>query len=149
MQTTRVTDRIRGAGLGVLAVLVAAPAWAQGPSAFSDTDEPEARAPLVFEVHMVDKGPTQFVFEPAEVEVRPGDVVVWVQDGVMPHNVQFTLAPKGRPADKLPTSPFLTIKGQRFELQIDDRFLPGEYEYICTPHVGMGMKGTIRVVASR
>lgn len=126
-------------GLTLLGVLLAVPAAAQEDWAA----EAERRT---IEVRMVDKGPSEFVFEPAEITVRPGDRVVWVQTGVMPHNVEFTAAPESSDVSGLPRSPFLTTRDQRYELVIDDRFGAGQYEYICTPHVTMGMKATIKVV---
>lgn len=131
---------IRGMGLMVLGVLLAAPVAAQGALAG------DVRGPQTLEVRMVDKGPTQFVFEPADITVRLGDRVVWVQTGVMPHNVEFAEAPEAGSLEAIPSSPFLTTRGQTFELVIDGRFAPGVYTYICTPHVGMGMKGTIEVL---
>ena len=128
--------------LGLVALLGAAPAAAQGPSGSAGS------APRVIEVRMVDKGPTQFAFEPSEIRVRPGDRVVWVQTGVMPHNVQFTQAPSAVTLAGLPVSPFLTMKGQQYEVVIDDRFQVGKYDYKCTPHAGMGMIGTLTVVAA-
>ena len=126
-------------GLTLVGVLVTVPAAAQGGFA-GDTEG------QTIEVRMVDRGPSEFVFEPAEITVRPGDRVVWVQTGVMPHNVEFTAAPESSDVPGLPRSPFLTTRDQRYELVIDDRFGTGQYEYICTPHVTMGMSGTIKVV---
>jgi plastocyanin len=131
---------IRAMGLMLLGALLAAPVAAQGARADDD------RGPQTLEVRMVDKGPTRFVFEPAEVTVRLGDRVVWVQTGVMPHNVEFAEAPEAGNLEAIPSSPYLTTRGQTFELVIDGRFAPGVYTYICTPHVGMGMKGTIEVL---
>lgn len=130
----------RTAGVALLAMLLAGPAAAQDERADGESE------PETVEVRMIDKGPTLFVFEPAEITVRLGDRVVWIQEGIMPHNVEFTVAPDGGDAGSLPTSPFLTAKGQRFELVIDERFIKGEYEYVCTPHVAMGMRGTLKVV---
>ncbi len=42
--------------------------------------------------------------------------------------------------------PFLTVKGQVYEVVIDGRFAEGAYRYVCTPHEAMGMKGAITVV---
>lgn len=131
---------IRAMGLMLLGALLAAPVAAQ--SARAD----DVRGPQTFEVRMVDKGPTRFVFEPADITVHPGDRIVWVQTGVMPHNVEFAEAPEAGGLEAIPSSPFLTTRGQTFELVIDDRFVPGNYDYICTPHVDMGMKGTIEVL---
>lgn len=127
-------------GWAFLALLLAVPLAAQA------SGSAEAGEPATIEVRMVDKGPTQFVFEPADIRVHPGDRVVWVQEGVMPHNVEFTGGPPSFPIAEAPTSPFLTMKGQRWELVIDERFEAGRYEYICTPHMAMGMRGTIEVL---
>lgn len=132
--------KTRGAWLVVLGILVAVPAVAQDSWA---TAEAEQRT---IEVRMVDKGPAEFVFEPAEVTVRQGDRIVWIQTGLMPHNVEFTSAPGAYDPSALPKSPFLTSRGQSYELVIDDRFVVGPYEYICTPHVAMGMRARIKVV---
>src|SRR5690606_8430534 len=45
-----------------------------------------APAPRTHEVRVTDDGGT-FRFEPANVEARVGDVVRFVYDGTMPHNV--------------------------------------------------------------
>ncbi|NIP80576.1 MAG: hypothetical protein GWM90_15685 [Gemmatimonadetes bacterium] len=121
-------------------LLLAAPLAAQGSGPAAELE------PATIEVRMVDKGPTRFVFEPADIQVRPGDRVVWVQAGVMPHNVEFTEGPPEFAIAGVPASPFLTMKGQRWELVIDERFEAGRYAYICTPHVAMGMRGTIEVL---
>lgn len=130
--------------IALLATLLAAvPVAAQE---VATADAPEAR---VIEVRMVDKGPTEFVFEPARITVHQGERIVWVQTGVMPHNVEFTSAPGEYSVASLPTSPFVTAPGQRFEVEIDDRFGVGQYEYICTPHAAMGMRGTIEVLPAK
>lgn len=129
-----------GVGAIVLLLPLAAPLCGQAPYAESD------REPAVIEVQMVDRGPAEFAFEPADIEVRLGDRIVWVQRGVQPHNVQFTKGPGEYAVEALPMSPFLLTKGQRYELRIDGQFVPGKYEYVCTPHAAMGMTGTITVV---
>jgi plastocyanin len=84
-------------------------------------------------------------FEPATLNVKKGDVVRWTMvDGQVPHNVSFSMAqnqPAGftAPAD----SPFLTQAGQTHELKID--WAPGTYNYVCMPHMAMGMAGSITV----
>lgn len=103
-------------------------------------------APVTVEVRMVDKSPTEFVFEPAEVTVRPGDVVRFVQTGVMPHNVEFRAVPEGvELAGDVQMGRYLTRKGETYDLVIDERFGAGKYDYVCTPHSALGMTGTISV----
>lgn len=106
-------------------------------------DDPE---PRVMEVRMVDVSPMEFVFEPSDLTVRPGDIVRFVQAGVMPHNVEFRDVPAGADLGDARLGPYLMSKGQVYELVIDERFTAGAYPYVCTPHEAMGMKGTLTVV---
>jgi hypothetical protein len=47
--------------------------------------------------------------------------------------------------DEYWTGPYLTKQGETYEVVIDERFADGEYEFVCTPHIAMGMKATIAV----
>lgn len=98
-------------------------------------------------VKMVETSATSYAFEPEEVTVRPGDRIRFVQTGVVPHNVEFRSPPAGAKLDGRKMGPFLTTKGQTYEIAIDEAFVAGEYPYICTPHEPMGMVGTITVTA--
>jgi manganese oxidase len=100
----------------------------------------------VHEVRMVEEG-ASMRFEPANLEVRRGDVVRFVQDGAMPHNVQFVrnTAPRGSDIGDYWMGEFLTKKGDVYEVRIDERFLDGSWDYVCTPHISMGMKGSLVV----
>jgi len=86
-------------------------------------------------------------FETDRVEVRRGDVIRFVQQGDMPHNVQFVRnnAPDGVDLGDAWVGPYLNGKEEVYELVIDERFPDGEYEFVCTPHVGFQMQGTIVV----
>ena len=84
-------------------------------------------------------------FQPAELKVKRGDRIRWTMaDGSAPHNVSFSLA-QGNPAGfSAPAdSPLYTQAGQNFEVPAD--WAPGTYNYVCMPHAGMGMRGTITV----
>jgi manganese oxidase len=100
----------------------------------------------VIEVAMRDDG-GEMRFDPARVEVRRGDVVRFVQEGVMPHNVFFVRnnSPAGVELGDTWSGPFLNRKGETYDVVIDDRFIDGEYEYVCAPHIPNGMKGVIVV----
>ena len=101
--------------------------------------------PATVVVKMVDKSATEFVFEPANIEVKPGDVVQFVQTGVMPHNVAFREVPEGTNLGGAKEGPYVMQPNERYELVIDDRFAKGLHNFVCTPHEAMGMKGTLTV----
>ena len=86
-------------------------------------------------------------YEPEVVDVRPGDVIRFVQQGRRAHNVEFRLrgAPAGFDFGPKRRGPYFRKNGDVYEVAIDGRFVPGSYPFICTPHVMAGMKGTIRV----
>lgn len=106
---------------------------------------PPPDPPPTHVVRMVEVSPADFAFEPARITVRPGDVIRFTQAGALPHNVELRGSPDGVELGDARMGPFLTAKGQSYDLVIDERFAPGEYEFVCTPHVAMGMKGTIVV----
>jgi plastocyanin len=96
-------------------------------------------------VEMVDKSATEFVFEPKDITVTPGQTVRFVQTGFIPHNVEFRDGPDGTDLGPQAMGPFLLATGETYEVVIDDRFKPGTHKYVCTPHELMGMVGTITV----
>ena len=100
----------------------------------------------VVTVRMVDKSATQYVFEPADITVAPGTVVRFELTGFIPHNVEFKDVPAGTDLGDTRLGPFLLTKGATYEIAIDERFVAGTHEYVCTPHEMMGMKGTITVL---
>ena len=110
-----------------------------------NTDGP---AENVVEVRMIDAGGGQWRFEPAGIDVHPGDLVRFIQDDVAPHNVEFKDVPSGTQLGPAMMGPFLLRKGETYDVAIDDRFALGEHKYVCTPHAPLGMVGTINVVAA-
>lgn len=97
-------------------------------------------------VQMWDDG-TSFKFEPAKIEVQQGQVIRYVHAGTQPHNVEFVKdgAPAGVDLGEYASGHYLMNKGETYEVKVDERFVPGTYPYICTPHVSMGMKGEVVV----
>ena len=114
----------------------AAPAAAKGHSAAA----PDSATPRVITVKMVG-----YTFQPAHVTVKPGDIVRYVQTTTMPHNVHFKDVPNGVNLGDVQQSKYLVTNGETFDLRIDGRFKPGTYNYVCTPHESLGMKGSIVV----
>lgn len=100
-------------------------------------------------VKMIAKSSTEWRYEPSNITARPGDLIRFVQEDIMPHNVQFTSTPKGADLADIAMGPFLLAKGDTYELDIDARFLKGVYNFVCTPHAQMGMTGTLTVASSR
>lgn len=115
------------------------------------------------ESHVVEIEMTDFAFKPAKVTVRPGDTIRFVQTTATPHNVEFREVPEGAtlgdkyvvPVEEIGTraatfpparmGPYLLQKGKTYEFVITDAFSAGTYDYVCTPHEAMGMKGKLVV----
>lgn len=96
-------------------------------------------------------------FEPNMVTAKTGDALKFVVDGPGgPHNIAFdpTKIPSGAEAqldanfgsDKMATmsSGLKTAPGESFLLSLGG-LPPGKYEFNCTPHLAMGMKGTLTI----
>jgi plastocyanin len=111
--------------------------------------------PTVHEVKMVMEGTAVARFEPASLTIKRGDRVRFVTVSGGPHNVAFE-------ADKTPDAaerallagmpdqiaplagPLVMNAGDSYTVNFAG--VPaGTYEYICMPHVAMGMKGRITV----
>lgn len=97
----------------------------------------------VIEVKMITDGEGNY-FEPADFEVRQGDLVRFVLvSGV--HNVSFPAAEnKGKSGLPAP-SDYLQLPGQTFDLLVTME--PGRYFYQCDPHAALGMVGHIEVAS--
>lgn len=79
-------------------------------------------------------------FEPAEVRIKVGDTVRWVNNKLAPHNVVFDSSVKN--ADKLSHKALAFAPGESFEIKFTE---PGVYPYYCEPHRGAGMIGKVIV----
>ena len=116
-----------------------------------------AKAPATgktVEVKMIGDG-TTYKFEPADITINAGDNVKWVMVSMGPHNVAFD--PAEIPAAAKPqlmanmdgqmselSGPLLSNAGDVYEISFAN--IPaGKYNYHCTPHLAMNMKGTITV----
>jgi plastocyanin len=94
-------------------------------------------------------------FEPANITIKRGDAVKWVMVSGGPHNVQFD--PNGIPAGaqaqltaNMPNqstplgSPMMMNPNEEYTVSFAG--VPaGAYNYTCTPHLAMNMKGTVAV----
>jgi plastocyanin len=132
-----------------------APAATTPPAA---TTAASSAAPITgktIEVKMVgdDKG---YRYEPANITAKVGDGIKFTTVSLGPHNVAFDAAKI--PADVKAqldanfgsdrmgelASGFKINPGESFTLSLG-MLKPGKYEFNCTPHLAMNMKGTITI----
>jgi plastocyanin len=103
-------------------------------------------SPHMVVVRLIEKtGPTPFAFEPATAVAQRGDTVRFIEAANTMHNVRFTKQAPGAKLGAVASGPYLTTKGQTYDVVIDKRFTDGTYEYVCDPHAAIGMKGTLVV----
>jgi plastocyanin len=100
--------------------------------------------PHMLVVKLVDKGGAMpYAFEPAITVAQRGDTVRFVETAGVMHDVHFTKQASGAKLGGAVTGPYLTTKGQTYDLVINARFAEGRYEFVCEPHEALGMKGTL------
>lgn len=100
-------------------------------------------------VKMVDRGGSApYAFEPGKVFVQPGDTLRFLEDAGVVHNVRFKDHPSAARLGAAGTGPYLTTKGQTYDLVIDGRFAAGSYTFVCEPHEALGMRGMLTVGTS-
>jgi plastocyanin len=116
-----------------------------------------AKAPATgktWEVKMVGDG-TNYKFEPADITIKAGDNVRWTMVSGGPHNVAFDPAEIAAAAKPQLTAnmdnqmselsgPLLQNAGETYDISFAN-VPPGKYNYHCTPHLAMNMRGTITV----
>ena len=139
----------------------APPAAAATPAAAPNAAAPAAGAVAkvaptgaTVDIKMVgdDKG---YRFEPATVTIKSGDAVRFTMVSGGPHNVAFD--PSTVPADSKSqldanmdqkiselSSPMMMNPNETYTISFGG-VKPGVYPFHCTPHLAMGMKGTITV----
>ncbi len=94
-------------------------------------------------------------FEPANVTIKKGDGVKFTVVTMPPHNIAFDAAtiPAAGKAQLMAnmkdqmqplSSPFLLNPNDSYTVSFAG-VAPGVYNFNCTPHLAMGMKGTITV----
>ncbi|HEY0778251.1 MAG TPA: plastocyanin/azurin family copper-binding protein [Gemmatirosa sp.] len=94
-------------------------------------------------------------FDPANVTIRAGDAVRWTNVSGGPHNVSFWAdsMPAGAAAQlgaQMPNTtdpligPLLVEPNAAYTVAFAG-LAPGVYHYYCTPHLALGMRGTITV----
>lgn len=142
-------DVIRFVGTAAVGTALAG---CSGSGDSSGTDDGNQSSEAATDVTEVDVGPEKRLrFEPESVEISVGESVQWIarSEG---HNV--TSHPDASPKCENPegADPFTSYEGDNhFALmEVESTFeheftVPGEYVYVCTPHSGQGMVGTVMV----
>jgi plastocyanin len=133
----------------------------QAPAATPSTATPAAgavaKAPAtgkVHEVKMTGDG-TKYQFEPADITIKQGDAIKFVMVSGGPHNVAFDpaeimaaakpqlMANMDNQMSEL-SGPMLQNAGEVYEISFAN-VPPGKYNYFCTPHLAMNMRGSITI----
>lgn len=112
--------------------------------------------PTAHRVRMVQQG-TVYKFDPANLTIKVGDAVEFVNVSGGPHNVQFDPAhiPQGAQAFLMrampnrmsPTtmsSPMMQRPNETYRISFAGAPV-GTYSLFCLPHQALGMKGTLTV----
>jgi plastocyanin len=94
-------------------------------------------------------------FDPANVTIKSGDQIKWVMVSGGPHNVAFqnitdpavaAQLDANMPGQKMgPLSGPMVMQPNEAYTVSFAKIPPGKYDYICTPHAAMNMKGTVTV----
>ena len=118
----------------------------------------ESAAPITgqtVEVKMLQDDKGNYRFDPADVNIKSGDGVKFIMVSGGPHNVAFD--PAQIPAEAKSqlsanmqqqvselSSPMMMNPNETYTISFG-KMPAGKYEFHCTPHLAMGMKGTITV----
>jgi plastocyanin len=84
---------------------------------------------------------SNYEFDPANLTVSVGDTIVWQWDGGK-HTTTSSKIPDGAAS----WDAELKSSNKTYTYVVT---VPGEYSYVCTPHVEMGMIGTITVLSGQ
>lgn len=116
-----------------------------------------AAAPATGQTHEVKMtgDATGYKFDPANITVKQGDAIKFIMVSGAPHNVQFpnvtNAAAKAQldanmPGQKLGelNGPMIMAPNEAYVISFAN--VPaGKYDYVCTPHLAMNMRGVITV----
>lgn len=104
-------------------------------------------------VNMVVTANGEYRFEPAQITIKQGDAIKWVMVSGGPHNVAFQNvadAAKAQLIANMPnqaselSSPMFMNPNEEYTVSFAG--IPaGTYDYICTPHLALGMTGKVTV----
>lgn len=104
-------------------------------------------------VNMLVDAQGQYKFEPSEITIKQGDAIKWVMVSGGPHNVAFQNVPEAAKAQLVANMPNQAseLSSPMFmnpneEYTVSFAGIPaGTYDYVCTPHLALGMTGKVTV----
>ena len=128
------------------------PAAGAAPAAGAVAAAPATGA--THEVKMIGDA-TGYKFDPANITVKQGDAIKFIMVSGGPHNVAFqnvtNAAAKAQldanmPGQKLGelSGPFVMQPNEAYTISFA-KVPAGKYDFICTPHAAMNMKGSVTV----
>ncbi len=122
-----------------------------------DKGEMAAMAPvtgMMHEVKMIGDG-TGYRFDPADITVKQGDGIKFIMVNGGPHNVAFDPATLSAAAKTQLAANMPEVSGElsgKLLVSADESYTisfagvpAGTYDYYCTPHLALNMKGKITV----
>jgi plastocyanin len=122
----------------------AAPPLAETPAPAADPAAPATDGEIIEVRMLTTQGGASGVFEPAQINARPGDVIRFIQaDGQAAHNVSFPAARNPGGAQLPPASRYTTQAGETIDIPVT--MGAGSYFFQCDPHATTGMTGTLTV----
>lgn len=100
-------------------------------------------------VHLVRVGQegVRYRFAPAELTIRQGDILRFVQTGRQPETIVWDAAPGAVPGLEQAQSPVLVDPGDVWEVNFGE-VPPGRYGFYSLPHRSFGMEGAVIVRSS-
>jgi len=134
------------------------PAAATASSASGGATDGESAAPITgqtIEVKMLQDAQGNYRFDPANLTIKTGDGVKFTMVSGGPHNVAFDpsqipAAAKAQLSANMQqqvselSSPMMMNPNETYTISFG-KIPPGKYLYHCTPHLALGMQGTITV----
>ena len=146
------TDSAAAAAPSATTPAATTPAPATTPAAGAATAAPVTGT--THEVKMIGDA-SGYKFEPANLTVKAGDAVKFIMVTGGPHNVAFQNvtdpAAKAQLDANMPGQKMGELNGPMI-MQPNEAYVisfakvpPGKYDYVCTPHLAMNMKGVITV----
>lgn len=136
----------------------ATPTPAAATASSTGATDGESAAPITgqtIEVKMLQDTQGNYRFDPPDLTIKSGDGIKFTMVSGGPHNVAFdpTQIPAAAKAQLSAnmqqqvselSSPMMMNPNETYTISFG-KIPPGKYPYHCTPHLALGMKGTITV----